>query len=148
VTALVAAVGTERYLEPRLTGGFPSGPVRSANRGQGELSSQNLALLAAIGEAQRRVQAEPTAANLHAWGVGQVLLGSYDEAIESFESAAIESPAPDVKVKGVHLIAGCCARAGETIMTVDITRAMYRIDSTPYEVGPRVAAGEVGEQRS
>ena len=30
VASLVAAVGTERYLEPRLTGGFPSGPIRSA----------------------------------------------------------------------------------------------------------------------
>ena len=35
IEALVAAVNGERYVEPRLTGGFPSGPVRSATRGTG-----------------------------------------------------------------------------------------------------------------
>ena len=96
IAAMVAAVNGERYVEPRVTGGFPFGPVRSVTRGstapdtrgQGDLSSQNLALLAAVGEAQKRAQAEPTAAHLHAWGVGLMLIGDVDQAIDTLESAA------------------------------------------------------------
>ncbi|MGH9384791.1 MAG: anti-sigma factor family protein, partial [Vicinamibacterales bacterium] len=46
---LVAAVGEERYFEGRLTGGFKYGPLRSVTRGPGDLSDQNLALLATAG---------------------------------------------------------------------------------------------------
>lgn len=126
VATLVAAVGNERYLEPRLTGGFPSGPVRSVNRGQGDLSSQNLTLLAAVGEAQKRAQAEPNASNLHAWGVGQLLLGSYDDAIESFESAAIESPA-DAALWS-DLAAAYAARAGRDKSAQDWSNALERAE--------------------
>ena len=99
MAALVAAVDGERYVEPRLTGGFPGGTVRSvtrgsggATRGQGDLSSQNLALLAAVGAAEKQSLAEPTAPNLHAWGVGLVLLGSLDQAIDTLESALANDP--------------------------------------------------------
>jgi anti-sigma factor RsiW len=64
---LVAAVGEERYIEGRLSGGFKYGPLRSVTRGPGDLSNQNLALLAAAGELQRAAQADPSAENLHAW---------------------------------------------------------------------------------
>ena len=99
MSALVAAVDGERYVEPRLTGGFPGGPVRSvtrgsggATRGHGDLSSQNLALLAAVGAAEKQSLADPTAPNLHAWGVGLVLLGSLDQAIDTLESAVANDP--------------------------------------------------------
>lgn len=90
---LVDAVGEERYVEARLTGGFKYGPLRSVTRGPGDLSQQNLALLAAAGEAQKRAQEDPTAVSLHAWGIAQVLLADYDGAIATLRTAASASGA-------------------------------------------------------
>lgn len=87
---LVAAVGEERYIEGRLTGGFKYGPLRSVTRGPGDLSSQNLALLAAAGELQKAAEADPSAENLHAWGVAQVLLGDLDGGVQSLEAASAD----------------------------------------------------------
>lgn len=136
--ALLAAVGNERYLEPRLTGGFPSGPVRSANRGQGDLSSQNLALLAAAGEAQKRAQAESGASNLQAWGVAQLLLGSYDDAIESLESAAIASPAEAALLS--DLAAAYAARAARDRSAQDWSNALERSEQALRSDGNRLEA--------
>jgi CHAT domain-containing protein len=124
VEALVAAVSGERYVEPRLTGGFPAGPVRSATRGPGDLSSQNLALLAAVGEAQKRSQADPSASNLHAWGIGLVLLGSLDEAIDALESAAAN--APDDSAILSDLAAAYAARASGSQSARDWSNALDR----------------------
>lgn len=88
VASLVAAVGEARYIEGRLTGGFKYGPLRSVTRGPGDLSNQNLALLAAAGELQKKAQADPSAENLHAWGVAQLLRGDYDAGIATLESVA------------------------------------------------------------
>lgn len=84
---LVEAVGEERYIEARLTGGFKYGPMRQVMRGPGDLSSQNLQLLAAAGELQKAAEREPTAENLHAWGVAQVLLGRPSDAIGTLTDA-------------------------------------------------------------
>lgn len=89
---LVEAVGEERYIEARLTGGFKYGPLRSVTRGPGDLSQQNLALLAAAGELQKTAQEDSSAANLHSWGVAQLLLGEYDGAARTLESAVAASP--------------------------------------------------------
>lgn len=92
VASLVAAVGEERYIEGRLTGGFKYGPLRSVTRGPEDLSNQNLALLAAAGELQKKAQEDPSAENLHAWGVAQVLMGDAAEAVQSLEDAALLNP--------------------------------------------------------
>jgi CHAT domain-containing protein/tetratricopeptide (TPR) repeat protein len=89
---LVAAVGDERLIEARLTGGFQFGPLRPITRGPGSLSEQNLALLAASGALQRAAQEHPVPENLHAWGVAQVLLGDHDEAVRNLMDATRERP--------------------------------------------------------
>lgn len=92
---LVEAVGNERYIEARLSGGFRGGPFRPVNRNSPELSSQNLALLSAAAELQRSAGARTDSAHLHAWGVAQVLLGDLDSGIETLQSViqAQDSPA-------------------------------------------------------
>jgi CHAT domain-containing protein len=131
MAALVAAVDGERYVEPRLTGGFPGGPVRSVSRGsggttrgQGTLSSQNLALLAAVGAAEKQSLAEPTATNLHAWGVGLVLLGSLDQAIDTLESAVADHSDNAVIVS--DLAAAYAARAAAAQSARDWSNALDR----------------------
>jgi CHAT domain-containing protein len=132
IGALVAAVNGERYVEPRLTGGFPSGPVRSATRGAsdpsgrgtGDLSSQNLALLAAVGEAQKRSLADPSASNLHALGLGLVLLGSLDQAIDTLESATANAPEDSTILS--DLAAAYAARAASAQSARDWSNALDR----------------------
>ena len=84
VATLVAALGRTRPVEGRLTGGFAYGEVRTPDRGAG--ATDNLALTAAAGELQKHADSSPTAANLHAWGVAQVLVGRYDAGVETLES--------------------------------------------------------------
>lgn len=93
---LVEAVGEERYIEARLTGGFKYGPLRQVMRGPGDLSNQNLQLLAAAGELQKAVERDPSAENLHAWGAAQLLLGSLDGAVSSLRSSLRLRPGPRV----------------------------------------------------
>ncbi len=134
IEALIAAVNGERYVEPRLTGGFPSGPVRSAtrgssdptNRGTGDLASQNLGRLAAVGEAQKRSLADPSASNLHASGLGQLLLGSLDQAIDTLESASANAP-EDATILS-DLAAAYAARAAGAQSARDWSNALDRAE--------------------
>ena len=91
-TKLVEAVGEERHIEARLTGGFKYGPLRQVQRGPGDLSSQNLQLLAAAGAAQEAAEQNPSAATLHVWGVAQVLIADYDGAVRALEAATQADP--------------------------------------------------------
>jgi len=106
---LVAAVGDERYVESRFTGGFKYGPLRSATRGSGDGPTPNLALMAAAGELQQESRSRPTVENLHAWGVAQVLLGYYDEGLRALNLAladAPESPAVMADLAAAHIARG------------------------------------------
>lgn len=89
---LVEAVGDERYIEARLTGGFKYGPLRQVMRGGLDLSKQSLELLAVAAELRKAAGSEPSAENLHAWGVAQVLLGDAKAAILAFQRAAAVGP--------------------------------------------------------
>jgi len=88
VVALAAALGTTRPIEGRLTGGFSYGEVRTPDRGGAP--ADNLALVAAAGEIQKRAATNPSAANLHAWGVAQLLVGRHDASVETLESVWTE----------------------------------------------------------
>lgn len=89
---LVAAVGQERYVDARTTGGFAYAPVKTVTRSPGDLATQNLSLLAAAGELQRRAQSTPNGNNLHAWGIAQITLGAFDEAVETLTTTLSMRP--------------------------------------------------------
>lgn len=95
---LVEAVGEERYIEARLTGGFKYGPLRQVMRGPGDLSTANVSLLELASELGRASQNQPSPSALHAWGVAQLLLGgpAVDAAVVTLEAAA--SSGPDARV--------------------------------------------------
>lgn len=118
---LVAAVGQERYLEGRLTGGFQYGPLRSATRGT-ESTTPNLSLLAAAGALQQESRARPTAHNLHAWGVAQVLLGYYDDGVRALHLALAD--APDTPQVMADLAAALIARGDAQSTAYDYPRAL------------------------
>jgi tetratricopeptide (TPR) repeat protein len=92
VAPLVEAVGEERYVEGRLSGGFRYGPLRSPMRSGSGNQLGNLSLLAAAGALQKAAEAERTAVNLHAWGIAQLLLGRYDDGVRMLEEVVEERP--------------------------------------------------------
>ena len=88
LVALVAAAGDLRVTEGRLTGGFRHAPAPAVTRGAGAESTLNVGLLKAAGDVQAAARSEATAANLHAEGVAQLLIGNRDGAIQALENAA------------------------------------------------------------
>ena len=124
VVALVTALGTTRPIEGRLTGGFSYGEVRTPDRGLAP--TDNLALIAAAGEIQKRVDANPSAANLHAWGVAQLLVGRHDASVETLESAwMLQRHDPRV---AADLGTARLARAGALDAPEDLPRALEAIE--------------------
>ena len=86
---LVAAVGNERYIEARLTGGFAFGPLRSPNRSG---AKPNLAVIAAAGELQAAAQANPTSETFGNWGVAALHVGQWDDAVTALEQSVGLAP--------------------------------------------------------
>lgn len=129
---LAAAVAGERPVEARLTGNFSATPFRGVQRsGQ---AAANYSLFAVAGEFQQAAERAPTADNLHAFGVAQLLLGEYDAAVTTLETAVTESP--DSAAALSDLAAALLAR-GETLerasdypRALDAAERALRIDRT------------------
>lgn len=88
---LVAAVGTERSFEPRLTGGFAYGPlrpVRSANANR-QLSAE-VRIAAALVEKEAAEAQSPGA--LRARGIASFIVGDVDRGVVALEQAAAQRP--------------------------------------------------------
>lgn len=84
---LVTAVGTARPIEARLSGGFAYGNPPSTTRSATEATvSPDLQIAAA--QAQKKLQSERSAENLHAFGASQLLLGRFDAAVDALNEAA------------------------------------------------------------
>ena len=85
IEQIIAAVGEERYLEPRLTGGFRYGPLRTLTRG--DTRDDNLALRAQLAQLRSAAERSPDARSLHALGIVELLVGLTDESIDSLTRA-------------------------------------------------------------
>ncbi len=135
---LVAAVGDARYVEPRFTGGFRYGPLRSVTRDDGNLSNQNLGLLAAAGQLQKKAEADPSAENLHAWGVAQAQLGQHEAAVDTMR-AAIEKGDDTTLTWRADLAAALISRglamdrAGDLAEGISLLESVLRSATPPIE---------------
>ena len=87
--ALVAAVGTDRTIEGRLTGGFAYGPVRGVVRA-GEPSAVTVSPDVRIAAAQieKDAAANRTPRTLHALGTAYLLQGDTGRAVDTLEQVA------------------------------------------------------------
>ncbi|MGH9176165.1 MAG: zf-HC2 domain-containing protein, partial [Vicinamibacterales bacterium] len=86
--ALVAAVGTDRTIEPRLTGGFAYGPVRGAVR-SGESAPPVLSPDVRIAAAQIEKEATSRSAHeLRLRGIVSLVTGDASGAVTALEEAA------------------------------------------------------------
>lgn len=110
---LVDAVGDERYVEPRLSGGFRFGPLRPVARAETPLSGENLALMAAAAEARQAAESAPSAETLHAWGIAQVLMANFDGAVSTLERAAALGPTATITSDLAAALLARSAAAGD-----------------------------------
>lgn len=98
VGELVAAVGAQRPIEPRLTGGFAYAPVAApirAGKGTAALLSPDVRIAAARLEKRATQYRSPDA--LGSLGIGYLVMGEVDKAVTVLEEAADQSkPAPRV----------------------------------------------------
>jgi tetratricopeptide (TPR) repeat protein len=117
---LVAAVGPERLVEPRLTGNFLFGPLRSQVRGAADAGS--LALIAAAAEADNAAKSAPGPETRRAAAVAHVLLGDYDGAIAALRDACGTG---DARCES-DLGAAYLARATTTRSASDLAEAATR----------------------
>lgn len=115
---LAAAAGNVRVIEPRLTGGFAYGGVRTP-AAPVATSSQ---LYAAAARMQAIATADPKADHLRALGVAYLLIGSADEARDALERARAAAP-DDPRVLS-DLSAALLAQSGAADDTWDAVRAL------------------------
>ena len=90
---LVAAVGTERRIEPRLTGGFAYAPIQ-AFRSRPASTSETLSpdVRIAVSRIEKKTAVEDTVLALHLRGVATLLAGNVDMAIVFLEQAVGRDP--------------------------------------------------------
>ena len=115
LTQLVAAVGTERTFESRLTGGFAYAPVRGTVRGSNDITlSPDVRI--AIAEIEKQYASKPVAAT------AAIVSGDTSHAIEILEANSQTHP-KDANILS-DLAAAYLARASRTASTDDATRAL------------------------
>jgi tetratricopeptide (TPR) repeat protein len=127
--ALVAAVGNERTIEARLSGGFAYGPLRGAVRAGAPAPraiSPDLRIAAARSE--KALVANRTAQALHALGVASLLMGEIDRAVPLLEQA-VDQPSPDARMLS-DLSAAYLARAARDNRQQDVAKALAAADRT------------------
>ena len=91
--ALVAAVGTDRLFEPRLTGGFAYGPVRGAVRGDAGVPPASPDVRIAAAEIEKDAGTSRTQQAMRLLGVAHLVVGDVDRAVATLETAANEATA-------------------------------------------------------
>jgi tetratricopeptide (TPR) repeat protein len=135
--ALVAAVGTDRSLEARLTGGFSYGPMRASLR-SGAPSAQTLSpdLRIAAASSEKALAGVGTPAVLHALAVVGLLVGDLDRAVPMIEQA-VDRSRPDARMLS-DLSAAYLARAARENRPQDLAKALTAADHA-VEADPGLA---------
>jgi cellulose synthase operon protein C len=123
VAPLVEAVGAERLLEPRLTGGFLFGPRRTSVRGGAE---DNLPLLAAAGRLQQSARQIDDASTQQAWAVAELLFGRHDNAVSTLEYL-VQRDGEDARA-WANLSAAYLARAADADQPGDLPKALDAVE--------------------
>lgn len=124
--ALVAAVGTERMVEPRLSGGFAYGPMRAVRAAEptGAIVSPDVRIAAA--QIEKRAIDARSPQTLRALGVAYLVTGDVGRAVPVLEEAVDES-APDARTLN-DLAAAYLVRAARTNQPQDLTKALATAD--------------------
>ena len=97
VAELAEAMGSRRFVEPRLTGGFRHGRLivlRSETVPQG-LDAESPAVLAAVARIRARAAGDTSPEALDALGITYLVSGDVGAAVKALESASAQKPIQD-----------------------------------------------------
>lgn len=124
---LVAAVGTVRTIEPRLSGGFAYGPLRGAVRaGESTAPSVSPDLRMAVAESEKAAMARRTPEILQLLGVAYLVTGEIDRAVPLLEQA-VDERAPKGRMLS-DLAAAYLMRATRDNRQQDVAKALAAAD--------------------
>jgi len=139
LSTLVAAVGTDRTIEPRLTGGFAYGPLRGGIR-SGSSISANVSPDVQIAAAQLEKMAagRRTPRILNALGIAHLVVGDVTRAVGVLEEAADQADA-DARILN-DLAAAYLVRAARDGQAQDIAKALA-ITERVIAADPSLAEG-------
>ncbi len=127
LVSLVDAVGEQRSVLGRLSGGFPHAPLSAPSAGgqDGQAAGTDRVLLTA-GRIRESFGELATPSRLHAVGVSQLLAGRYDDAVQSLLAASREQPANARYLNDVAAVQLERARLG--LRPDDLPRALAAAD--------------------
>ena len=129
---LVEAVGEERYIEARLTGGFKYGPLRQVMRGSGGRDPLNVELLAITSDLEKATRGTQKA-SFHALGVAYLLVGDtqVSEAIATLERAAATGDASTLSDLGASLLERWRIRGSRADLQAALTSIDRALSKSP-----------------
>ena len=119
---LVAAVGSERIIEPRLTGGFAYGPLRTVRSAQPAAGALSPDVRIAIARIEKETEGSTSASSRHARGIAALISGDADRAIGLLAEAAELQPG-DARMLN-DLASAWLVRAGRDGRADDLSRAL------------------------
>jgi tetratricopeptide (TPR) repeat protein len=127
LTTLVAAVGTDRTIEPRLTGGFAHGPLRGALRSS-ETTGMNLSpdVRIAAAEIEKTTGGRQSAGAKQARGIASLIVGDIDRAVATLEEAAAQSPS-NARILN-DLAAAYLVRGQRSGQSEDLSKALASVN--------------------
>ena len=135
--ALVEAVGTERRIEPRLSGGFAYAPIRILpSLPSSDVDAPSLAVRIAASRIEQDTAAEDTTRALHLRGIATLLVGDLDMAIVFLEQAAGRE-SDNAQVQN-DLATAYLVRAKRTGEGADVSRALMTANRA-VEADPTLA---------
>ncbi len=121
--ALVAAVGNERTVEGRLTGGFAYGPVRNAVRsGEPSVVPVSPDVRIAAAQVEKSTGEDTSADGLRARGIAALVIGDVNRGVAALEKAAGKRPS-DARIQS-DLSAAYLAGAGGNSQSEDLSKAL------------------------
>lgn len=125
--ALVVAVGTDRTIDARITGGFAYGPVRAPVRSgeQPTAASGSPDIRIAAARIEKEATAHRSPQTLHRLGIAYLVTGDISRAVNVLEEAAGGST--DARVLS-DLAAAYLARAGRTNDRQDLMKALSTVE--------------------
>jgi predicted anti-sigma-YlaC factor YlaD len=124
--ALVAAVGTERPVEARLSGGFEYGPLRATRGRANSLRPVSPDVRIAVALSEKRALAQQTPRTLQALGIGYLVMGEVGRAVPLLEQA-VDGPAPPAGMLS-DLSAAYLVRAARDHDPQDLAKALAVAD--------------------
>ena len=137
VAELVAAVGAQRTVEPRLTGGFACGPLRSAVRScASRLDTSSPDVRIAVAKIEKRAIQSRTPKTLSALGEAFVAIGDGEQAVAALEEAT-STVAPEPKAWS-DLAAAYLVRSAQKNQREDLGAALAAAD-TAIKADPSLA---------